>query len=48
MPPCENVLRQKIQRTHILTAIIKNARNKLIDLDLTDGWCIDDDMKLKI
>lgn len=48
MPPCENVLRRKIHRTKILTSLIKNACNKVVDLPLTDEWRIDDNMKLTI
>lgn len=48
MPPCENVLMKKIFRTKILTAIIKNARDQTIDIDLTTGWRINENNKLEI
>lgn len=48
MPPCRNVLLKKIKRTHHLTAIIKNARENLINIELTIDWYIDDNNKLSI
>lgn len=48
MPPCRKVLLKKIKRTHCLTAIIKNARESLINIELTNDWYIDDYNKLSI
>lgn len=48
MPPCENVLMRKIDRTNILTAIIKNARDNVMHIQLTNGWNINENMKIEI
>lgn len=48
MAPCENVLLKKIQRTNILTALIKNACNPNIDIDLNNGWYINENKKIAI
>lgn len=48
MPPCRNVLLRKIHRTKIITSVVKNACKNVLDLQLTDGWHIDDNMKITI
>lgn len=48
MPPCQNVLSRKIFRTKILTSIIKNAKEPAIDINLSEGWYVDENGKLAI
>lgn len=48
MPPCENVLLKKIHRTNVITSIIKKACEQTIDIDLEEGWYINEAKKMAI
>lgn len=48
MPPCQNVLLRKIDRTKILTKIIKNACDQTLNIQLTNEWYVDENGKLAI
>lgn len=39
---------KKIDRTNILTAIIKRACEQKIDIQLTNEWFVNEDMKMEI
>lgn len=47
MPPCRNVLKNKIERTQYLSQMIKNASLNHIG-DPTKGWIIDENGDMEI
>lgn len=47
MPPCRNVLQNKIERTQYLSKMIKNASRNHIG-DPTKGWVLDENGDMEI
>lgn len=48
MPPCKNVLKRKIDRVKILTMIIKKASQQAMNIQLTNGWYVNENGKMEI